>query len=201
MKAIFFSPHDDDVNFVCGGTITKLTKRGDEVIIFVARECNGIRLKEEKKALRIIGVNSSIIANLRFDSLSEMAEIALLTDYIKRFKPDKVYIPYIYDSNQHHRRLAKYCLSALRRTDIDVYMYDTPTVKGVTIEKFVPNVYEDISKEFKTKIEACMCHESQLKRLGYDYVKRYLKDKDAHNGYLAGVKYAEVFKIIKEVRR
>lgn len=203
MKIIFFGTHPDDLEISCGGTISKLNKKHD-VYTAISRECEGERLKEQKKSNKIlkIGKLHSYISNFTYrHGKVEMEEIDEVAKLIKIINPDRIYIPCIYDSNQHHRQLANMTLSALRRTNIAVYMYDTSTVKGITINKMIPNIYEDISKEFKKKIKACLCHKSQLKRLGYDYIKKFLKDKDRHNGYLAGCEYAEVFKIIKEVRK
>lgn len=198
MKIICFGAHPDDVEMGMGGTICKFIKKEHDVYMFIARECNGERYQEQLKSNIVLGMKNIHTDGFGFDD--EMVEIKLLTEYINRINPNAVYIPWIYDSNQHHRKLAKYVLSALRRTNVDCYMYNPITIRGVTLQKFIPLVYEDISKEFDRKIESIKCHISQIKRYGNEYLE-YVKNKDAHYGYEIGVKYAEVFQLIKEVRK
>ncbi len=197
MKILCFGAHPDDLEIGMGGTISKLIKNDDKLFGFIMRECTGIRLEEQKKAFKILKLK---FRDFKFSfEDGTMLEIGVITNLIKIHKPDRVYIPWVSDSNQHHRELARYVLSALRRTNVSCYMYGPTTVRGMTIKEFKPQVYEDISKEFKTKIKAISCHKSQIKKVGKEYLE-YVKHKDAQNGYEIGVKYAEVFQIIKEIK-
>jgi len=198
MKILCIGTHPDDLCFGMGGTIVKLIKDND-VSLCISRECIGKRLIEQKKAFKIFGKDKFYINNFTFEDKDEMKEIEDLTKLIEIVKPDRVYIPSP-DSNQHHRRLNEMCFSALRRTNIAIYMYSPTTVKGIETHHFSPNIFEDITKQFKTKIKAIKCHKSQLKKFGKEYLD-FVRYKDSYNGYLSGVKYAEGFQIVKEVRK
>lgn len=198
-KIIVFGSHPDDAEFGMGGTIAKFVKKGYDVCVFIARECTRIRKKEQINSGNILGC-TFIKANFSFTSETEMSEIGTITNFIKESEADKVYFPWEYDSNQHHRKLSKMVMSALRRTDINCYMYDSTTIKGVTSETFKSHIYEDITKYFSIKIKAIKCHKLQLTRLCGDKID-FIKYKDAYNGHLAGVEFAEVFQIVKEIKR
>jgi len=199
VKILCIGTHPDDLCIGMGGTISKFKKRGYDIIPFISRECNGMRYLEEKNALECLKIKHFLIKNFTFEDVNQMEEIGYLDKLIKETKPNRVYIP-SKDSNQHHRRLNEMCISALRRTNIDIYSYCPTTVKGIEIYPFVPNLYEDISKEFKCKIKAIRCHKTQLKKFGNGYID-FIKDKDAHNGFQIGVNYAETFQMIREVKK
>jgi LmbE family N-acetylglucosaminyl deacetylase len=202
MKILCFGAHPDDLEIGMGGTISKLIKQGHEVHMFISRECEEIRLEEQmesKEILKPFRLYTNNETPFTFYDEKRMEEVGVVTRLIREIKPDRVYMPCIYDSNQHHEALGKIILTSLRLSDISCYMYSMTTVKGYTIEKFIPQVYEDITNEFITKIEAIGCHRSQIKKWP-DYFK-YIKDKDAHNGFEVGVKYAETFYVVREVRK
>jgi LmbE family N-acetylglucosaminyl deacetylase len=199
MKIICFGAHPDDLEIGMGGTISKLVKDGNEVHLVVARECEGERIEEQRKAGKILSPYKMYTGCFSFLDKDRMNNVEAVTNLIRKIKPDKVYMPCIYDSNQHHEILGKIVLTSLRLTNISCYMYNMTTVRGYTIEKFNPQVFEDITKEFNTKIKAINCHKSQLKKWP-DYLK-YITDKDAHYGFEVGVKYAETFQVVREFKK
>jgi len=200
MKVLCFGSHPDDLEIGMGGTISKFIKKGFDLQVVVARECIGNRFEEQRKANEVLGVTKFTSMNLKLTQETEMEEIGLITQLIEACQPDRVYVHCNNDSNQHHRRLSKYVMSALRRTNISMYLYSPTTIRSVTVNKFAPTVYEDISEEFDTKLKAIKCHKSQMDKYGDDYYE-YVQHKDAHNGYEIDVRYAELFQIVKEVRK
>ena len=59
-----------------------------------------------------------------------------------------------------------------------------------------PNVWVDIGLSVETKIEAALCHTSQLVETG-DWFRAFLRSQAEAAGRAVGVTYAEGFRVIR----
>ena len=83
----------------------------------------------------------------------------------------------------------------------NVFCYEQIPIPRVSENSMNQNYYIDITKSFDKKIEASLCHHSQISKYesqGFD-VPQNLKTLAKFRGIQANCKYAEAFQIIKMV--
>ncbi len=187
-NVLVLSPHPDDDAFGMGGFIKKMTTAGTRVV--VAYFCDGsrgvsegrpagadlgltgprdeslipIRKEEAQKAAQILGTNESIFWSYPDGQLaSGTSAIRALTDLISRIKPEVIFLPSFFDNHSDHRVTNEIFINATKTLngDLPIWAYEIWT--PLYINRLV-----DISLYIKTKTEAILAHESQLKSRRYD---------------------------------
>ncbi|MGC8867240.1 MAG: PIG-L deacetylase family protein [Elusimicrobiales bacterium] len=193
-KILVLSPHPDDMEFGCGGTVYKFSKKGYSIFIYLATrgEYGGlaeIRETEQKRSASIIG------AKLIWGSFND-TEVFFKRDLIneiertiKKVKPFLIFVNFFKDTHQDHVALSKATITAARYIN-NILFYETPT----SID-FLPNIYFDIGDVIKKKEKLLLAHESQVDKTR---VKNLSIIESAYStavfrGYQARVKYAEAF--------
>ena len=105
-KILVFSPHPDDLDFGCSGTVAKLTSEGREVVYCIIT--NGekgiqkvnkgrkamitMREKEQKAAAKVVGVNKVIFLRERDGELEHTRGLRKkIVKTIRQVKPDVVF--------------------------------------------------------------------------------------------------------------
>lgn len=188
-NALVLSPHPDDDVFGLGGTIKKMATAGTKVT--VAYFCDGsggvpegrpaaeelgasprrddslIRLRKEEaeKSKEILGISELVFFGYPDGKLAAgTSSILALQDLIERVKPDIIFLPSFLDNHSDHRVVNEIFLNASRKVlseDFPVWAYEIWT--PIFVNRLV-----DISLYIKTKTEAVLAHQSQLKSRRYD---------------------------------
>lgn len=221
MRVLVIAPHPDDEVLGVGGTIAKRVAHGDEVYVCVvtrageplfSKEFVEQGRKECKKADQHLGVIETIFLDYPAVRLEEVPRYDLnsgLLQIIQRIKPEEVYIPHSGDMQLDHRLISDAAMVALRpkysHGILRIFAYETLSETGWnipnTVNEFIPNVYEDISKTLRTKLEAMKIFQSQLS----DYpAARSLGAIEAlarYRGCMVNVEAAEAFALIREIKR
>jgi len=207
--------HSDDVEFGCGGTLIKHVSNGDNVYILIMSNGDikhsvtgdSIRTIEDtnsecKCAADKMGVN---LIQLNFPDREvpfNSESITAIEKVINQYNIDTVYTHWSGDTHQDHINTLKSSLSASRLVD-NVLCYEQIPVPRVTNIYPVANYYVDITDCLETKIEACRCHKTQIKKYenmginmldGLEVMARY-------RGNQIGRKYAEAFDVLKMVSK
>ncbi len=224
-KVLILAPHPDDDVFGMGGTIKKMTTAGTEVT--VAYFCDGaggvpegrpkseeigisgrrdenlipLRKEEAQKSAKILGINETIFWGYPDGKLaSGTSSVRALQDLIKRFKPDIIFLPSFLDNHGDHRVVNAILINAATgviSSDFPIWSYEIWT--PIFINRLV-----DISLYIKTKTEAILCHETQLKTRRYDKAiiafNQYRSEINDIQGYGEGF-FVASFKIYKELYR
>jgi LmbE family N-acetylglucosaminyl deacetylase len=131
-SAVVFAPHQDDETLGCGGTIILKRERATSVAcVFMTdgttshqnlidkKELGRIRKAEAEAAATILGLARHDVHFLDFpDSrLGSCHSTAMdrVTDLLRRYKPDEVYVPYRRDGTADHEATYTIVLDALHR--------------------------------------------------------------------------------------
>tara|TARA_Y100000593_G_scaffold92951_1_gene186148 strand:- start:729 stop:1376 length:648 start_codon:yes stop_codon:yes gene_type:complete len=205
--------HSDDVEFGCFGTLIKHIEDGDKVNILImstgdiSHSVTGEVIRkasqtstESKNASELIGANLIQLdfpdRQVPFNSES-ITEIETL---IYDLNIDTIYTHWGGDTHQDHINTLQSSLSAGRLVG-NVLCYEQVPVPRVTNVYPVANYYVDITDYMDKKIEACKCHESQIKKysnMGVDMLDT-LDVLARYRGNQINKKYAEAFDILKMV--
>jgi len=208
---MFIGVHPDDIEIGCGGTVRKLSKKYNVMMVdLTAGEMgsNGnkkIRLEESKKAARILGATYRINLELPDTNLSDDdSTIFKIADVIRKYRPENIVYPYEKDYHPDHEYGSKLIKKVIFKSGLIKYKTD--------YEKYRPNksycyyindienptFFVDISDEYNSKIEALKSHESQFlanNATNKTYLNSGFIDKimarDRYFGSNLGCEYAE----------
>ena len=215
MKRIMaIGSHPDDVEFGCGGTLYNHKLKGDYVVYVCMTNTesvdgtNGTVLRTAEEN-RLESINAAKVLQcdyveflpfkdlhvpFSFDSVSKLESL------IKKHKVDTIYTHWAGDANQDHISTFKTTMAAARYVP-NVFCYEQIPISRLTENQMDINYYENIEYSFDKKIEAAMCHKSQIskyKKVGLN-VKSNLEVLAKFRGIQGQCKYAESFKILKMI--
>ena len=178
MKILVIAPHPDDEVLGCGGTLKKLADSGNEIHLVIvtkgytpdwSEKMIKTRPDKVKKAAELLGISEISFLNFptaKIDlvGLKELSD--KLTSIGRRFKPDRVFIPFWGDLHQDHQLISKASLIAFRPMNsfVEVLAYETPSETEWGILPFKPNLYSDISGVLDVKLEAMKVYDDELKK-------------------------------------
>ncbi|MFC2070224.1 PIG-L deacetylase family protein [Chloroflexota bacterium] len=201
MNIIVFSPHPDDAEVLMGGTITRYTQKGHNVMIVVVTVPNqkDKRIEESKSAATILGANISILDLDPYELAFDRKLVGVFDGILKEFPPDIIYTSWISDSHQDHVNVAKATIAAARKNNSSLYMYEQAIPSGVTPYEFRPQIFIDISDTIDTKIKGVLEHKSQVQNFSEQWIEGIL-GRASFMGFRINVKYAEAFEVVKEIK-
>ena len=190
-RALVFTPHPDDAEGGCGGTVIKWVNEGAEVFLVLATDGRAgtsdpnvsmeelvvTREREQAEAAAVMGIKE--VVNLRNPDggLEDTREFrGQLVEAIRRFKPDVVLTTEPYHRLQHshrdHRMIGVVAQDACFPYARDTLHYEEHLRDdGLSVHKVGaallwgtenPDVAINISDTIGAKIEALAKHESQL---------------------------------------
>jgi LmbE family N-acetylglucosaminyl deacetylase len=224
MKALFISPHPDDVEIGCGGLMYKMSKAGHTVDIAVVCGSGTLamasgskvswttRMDEQKKAAEVLKVSN--IHWLNFASASNfdqqpISKLVTALDAVLREGYDEIYIP-LPSHAKDHNVVWEACTAALRPTKAEgasVYAYEQPTQYhgpqlgfAINCTRYVGLVSEDL----EAKLAAYACHASQVSGreksiVGYDGLVTLAKTRGLQMGKGIAEAYVPIRIIDKEL--
>ena len=186
------SPHPDDAEYGVSGTVARWVKAGKRVIYVVCT--NGdkgtsdtkmkpeklaeIRKKEQQAAADILGVSELIFLGLPDQGLEDTPEFRkLLVRLIRQYRPHTVvtadpYRHYIW--HRDHRITGQVTLDAVFPYARDHLAYPDLLEEGLKPHKVKEvlfwaaeeiNYRSDITGTFDLKVQALLCHKSQMQEL------------------------------------
>ncbi|NIA16322.1 MAG: PIG-L family deacetylase [Nitrospiraceae bacterium] len=219
MRVLCFSPHPDDAEIFCGGTLAKYKAQGHEVAIAILTrgdvgsptlsrdEIATIREQEARKSTGVIGAE---LFWMGYDDefLYDSPEVRRhVIDVLRQFKPHIVLCP-DKDQDYHpdHTRTGQlvwdtHVMAAVRLIETEhppcsaiheIWYYDPPGGIGFDVEHYV-----DISDYWDVKVKMAECHKSQDDwcRAMYEVgLSEIIEPQSRFRGYQCGCKYAEGFR-------
>jgi LmbE family N-acetylglucosaminyl deacetylase len=206
-RILVLSPHTDDGEFGCGGTIARLIEEGKEVHYAVFSICEDsvspeypkeILEREFREAMQVLGVNRENLHIYKFkvrhfptfrqDILEEMIKLK------DNLNPGLVLSPSINDLHQDHSVIAAEGLRAFKATTMLGYEIPWNNITFNTVS-FIPLQERHVKK----KSEAMLCYKSQSVR-GYadpEFIFSLAKTR----GTQIGTSYSEVFEVVRWIIR
>lgn len=202
-KILVLAPHTDDGEFGCGGSIAKFIEKGSDIFyaaFSLAEESvpppfpKNILETEVKAATKILGIKPGNLLLYKYQVrhfATHRQEI--LEDLVKLnndLKPDLVLMPSLNDLHQDHSTISLEGLRAFKKTSILAYEMPWNNLNFAT-QSFIKLSETHITK----KVQALDCYNSQKSK---DYVsEEFIMSLARTRGTQIGVKYAEVFEVIR----
>ena len=206
-KILVFSPHADDVEIAMGGTIAKLAKDNQIVLVTCIlptenragekdQQMIDNRGVEQARSAGILGAQLHLLDLDGYDFTYNRKYVKLFDQLISAHEPDAVFSCWEHDTHQDHQTLAKILYSALRKNNISYYMYESTNLPGgLGGNQFAPQVFVDISGEpLQKKIEALKQYQTYIGNAIESIIAR-----SKYKGGIIGVDHAESFQVIKQL--
>lgn len=206
MNILAIGAHFDDVELGCGGALARHARQGDNVYVFVATvsgfsnqynqavRTNESALEEARNAMEILGVKELICG--KFKTLDVEFVDALNIEILKivqEKKIDQVYAHWTGDIHHDHQAVSRASLHSCRHVS-RLLMYRSNWYHS-TLE-FRGNFYVDITQFWEIKEQSIRAHVTEVDRTGEKWLG-FFKNEAENAGQRIGVKYAEVFEVVK----
>ena len=211
MKILVIAPHPDDEVLGMGGTIKKLSRK-NKIILCVVSEGATAQYKDKKmikvrrdsckKTAKILGISQTIFLDypdMRLN-LSHLDINKKLEEIIEKYKPKIVYTAPKHDLNLDHQAVFNSTLVACRpKSGVkQILCYE---IQGNTKVPFVPNVFENIEKEFSYKIKGFKMYKSEIEEFPNPRSITAIENLAIQRGVESGTKKAEAFELIRVVNQ
>jgi len=211
MKILVIAPHPDDEVLGMGGTIKKLSKK-NKIILCVVSEGATAQYKDKKmikvrrdsckKTAKILGISQTIFLDypdMRLN-LSHLDINKKLEEIIEKYRPEIVYTAPKNDLNLDHQMVFNSTLVACRpKSGVkQILCYE---IQGNTKVPFVPNVFENIEKEFPYKIKGFKMYKSEIEEFPNPRSIAAIENLAIQRGVESGTKKAEAFELIRVVNQ
>ena len=206
MNILAIGAHFDDVELGCGGTLAKHAANGDKVYVFVATvsgfsnqydqavRTNEIALKEANEAMREIGATELICGNFKTLEVEFIDPLNVeILKIVQQKKIDLVYSHWTGDIHHDHQAVARAALHSCRHVP-RLLMYRSNWYHST--QDFRGNFYIDITDFWKAKERAIKAHVSEVERTGNKWIS-FFHNEAENAGQRIGVKYAEIFEVVK----
>jgi len=161
MEILAISPHPDDLEFGCGGTLLKFAKEGHRIhlMYMTLGEMGGdpqVRRRESEGAARLLK------AKVHWGGFTDtkiplsMEAINRIEAVLRAVRPTLIFTPYHNDTHQDHRVTSQATFTATRYSR-NVLFFEVPTSVD-----FNPTVFVDIGSVLKPKLALLRAHRSQV---------------------------------------
>ena len=202
-RVLCLSPHPDDVEYSMAGSILKYKDTKFDVLCLSCGGAKGFdetnKLDRKQEVSNVWSFLNNTNINLFFaecDYLEDKTEPEWINyienKFVNVFNYDGIFIPPEKDSMYEHRFVNKFGSALIRKNVISLIEYHTVS----TLNCWKPNVFIDITKIYKMKINAINKFESQVDK---SYFTQNTMDA-FHNNFQCskrGLKLVEQFKILE----
>ncbi|MEX1252998.1 MAG: PIG-L deacetylase family protein [Dehalococcoidia bacterium] len=205
--------HPDDAEFICGGTVAKWCAQGWTVYYVLAtsgdkgtheteltsQDLAAMREQEQRDACRVLGVKEVIFLGYPDGFVAPDFELrGTVVRLLRQYRPDVVLT---WDgfrtgfNHNDHRAVGIAVRDAVYPSVRDHLYYPQHAAEGLEAHQVnnlllagtdEPDYHVDISAHAETKLEAVLCHRSQLGERGPDELRRVWQErmKSSANGRL-----------------
>jgi LmbE family N-acetylglucosaminyl deacetylase len=214
-KVLAIGAHPDDLEFGCFGTLARHIAEGDEVtmVIMTASDVKdahtnqttrtaSVSVEEAIQSAKLLETAELVFGEFEdtkipFDNKS----VAFIERMIKWKNIDTIYTHWAGDTHQDHINTLSATMAAARLVP-NVFCYEQVPLPRITTTYPVANYYVDVTKFMYIKLQGCKCHDSQVSKFnqhGFDILDG-ITTLAKFRGNQCGVKYAEAFNVLKQVR-
>ena len=218
-KAILcVAPHPDDEVLGAGGTLLRLKAEGNKVgwliVTKVKKEAGWTedKVKQREKEIKQIAklFDFDFIYELNFpttqlDQIPMADLVSAISNVFKTFQPEDVFVPHPSDIHTDHRVVfdaVVSCTKWFRHPSVKrVLAYETlsETDFGLHVNQgFRPNVFVNIEKYLKNKLQAMNIYQSELGEFPFPRSHEAIQALASLRGAASGYKAAEAFELLRE---
>jgi LmbE family N-acetylglucosaminyl deacetylase len=199
VNVLAIGAHPDDIEYGCGGTLTRYAQKGHAVHLFIASKGGRggdpeERQQEQEESAEILGARDVFWGGYDDTEVPLNRELIVrLEDVIRDVSPTMIFVNFPDDTHQDHRHLAQCATSATRYVP-NFLFYEVPSTQN-----FAPNCYTDIARVLDTKLAALKAHRSQVTKTNIEDLSILELAVSSANfrGIQARVKYAEAFQSVR----
>ena len=211
--------HPDDEVLGCGGTLARFAEEGFDVHILLLADGVSSRVKGKEsgegeakrqrelaaiEACRVLGASSVKLMDLednRLDGLDLLDIVKPVEDFLKEYKPAKVFTHHAGDVNiDHtivHRAIQAACRPLPKSSVRELLFFEVPSstewmTPGSGVP-FVPNYFVDISETLERKLQALKVYEEELRGFPHPRSIEGVKALARWRGASVGVEASEAF--------
>ncbi len=211
MDIVIFAAHADDEVLGMGGTIKKLSNNNDIHLCIVTDSASAqytdkkmiqVRKNACKNAGKILGIVTIDFLNfpdMKLDTIPHLELNKKMEKIIQKYNPEIVFTTPDNDLNLDHKLVHDSTLVITRPQSNKIKQIFCYEIPGTVKRSFSPNVYYDIQKEFKDKINALLKYKSELKDFPHPRSVEAIESNANFRGSQSGLKKAESFKLIRSV--
>jgi N-acetylglucosamine malate deacetylase 1 len=218
VRVLAVGAHPDDLEILCGGTLARFVREGNEVVmchatrgdkgshVHTSEEVARLRSTEARRAAEIAGADYVGLGLSDAEvSASDRDQQRAVIDLVREARPNLIITHHPQDYMSDHNEISKlvfhcsfHATLPLLETgtphhDVVAPIYYMDTVMGLG---FQPTEFVDVTTTIGTKVAMLEAHESQLAWLrehdGVDIVEQ-MKTATRFRGQQCGVEYAEGF--------
>jgi LmbE family N-acetylglucosaminyl deacetylase len=206
MNIFVISAHHDDAELGCGGTIAWHVAKGDNVYVYVAtnsgysnqhqQQVRGdeVALEEARTAMKILGVKEMFCGNFKTLEVEFVDSLNVeILRFIEKLQIEQVYTHWIGDIHHDHQAVARASLHSCRHVP-RILMYRSNWYHSTS--DFRGNFYVDITEYLHIKERAVRAHASEIERTGAKWIS-FFRNEAENAGQRIGVRYAEVYEVVK----
>jgi LmbE family N-acetylglucosaminyl deacetylase len=163
--------------------------------------------KDAKNALSVLGVKNIQFENFpdnEMDKISNLEITKKIESLIKDFKPEKIFTHSQHDINIDHRKIYEATITATRPKKgfsvKEVISFEVPSsTEWYFPQKFSPNLFVDISKELKFKLQAMEKYQNELNKFPHPRSLEAIEVIAKRWGTVCGFDAAEAFYLVRSV--
>lgn len=216
---LIIAPHPDDEVLGCGGAIQKYSRLGKNLYVLIVTRGTPKLYSNEKiinvrnealQAHQLLGAKETVFLEFHAPELdiTSQAEITgQITEIIRKFEIDTLYIPHRGDIHSDHRVVFNAALVAGRpvpgNTIRNIFAYETLSETEWAApfgdDAFIPTRFVDVSAYFEKKLEGMSCFKSQLKAFPNSRSLDTIEALAKFRGATIGVERAEAFMTIRTI--
>lgn len=224
-SVMIVTPHPDDFEFGCAGTVATWLKDGAKAVLVVSTNGDkgtndpemtserlaAIRREEQLDSAKVLGLAEVVFLGYRDGELEDTPEFrGKLVKQIRIHKPEIVFTadPFRRSFYLHrdHRMAGQVTLDATFPYARDRLHFPEHIQEGLETHKVKqicfwgsenPDTFVDISETIDLKIKALKCHKSQVSDSADWNVEEGVKGWAKNLGKDKGIPYAEGFRVIK----
>ena len=216
VDVLAITPHPDDVEMTCGGTMIKLRKLGYStgIIDLTAGELGSrgsrkTRAMEAKKASEILGTSFREILDYRDGSLANDDTVKrAVVKAIRECKPKLIITTHWFDEHPDHVACAHIVKDSVYLSGVHRYVPELKShrppglIYGMGRGEFHPAFVIDITNEFEQKMKSITAFESQFYKSDSDEPETQISDPEflkifetrgKFYGRMIGCRYGEPF--------
>ena len=211
MNILVLAAHPDDETIGMGGTIKKLSKN-NKIHLCVVSEGASAQYSDEKmitvrrnackKSGKILGISDYTFLDfpdMQLDTIPHLEINIELEKIREKINPKIVYTTPNDDLNKDHQKVFESTLVMTRPHSSNVkhvLSYEFPGKRKTPLNH---NVYEDITNEFKYKIEAFKMYKTELKNFLHPRSLKAVESIAIMRGIESGLQKAEAFNLIHHI--
>jgi LmbE family N-acetylglucosaminyl deacetylase len=165
--------------------------------------------RDSKKACKILGVTDVEFMNFLDNEMDKSSNLEItksIENIIKIFKPERIFTHSPYDVNVDHRSIYHATLTATRPNSSysvpEVISFEVPSsTEWYFPNNFQPNIFIDISKELKFKLNALKAYKTEIKKFPHPRSIEGLEHVSKRWGTVSGFKAAEAFSLVRKLQK